>query len=350
MKDIEIYRVPEGRRYWFIRSKGGSLYDHFITNGVIGISHLDEALEQSAKGTVSYNKDGLPDVLMMPSFDSILNRAFPKSNKDASETRKRNQSEQFTKDISVGDWVITVTKELNPRIRVGLVTSNAFVSNEVLTSGFNPERSEDGTLLRRNVDWGPEVPCHLLSSEMNSKLRAQQTISNLDSLVIDIHHYIFPMFIYKSTVYLSVNIGRPSDIPLDAMTNLFKAASGFNKYVIDSGADPATVKAYFFSEGSLRLKAYANTTTAIFGTLTAGVVFLSLAAYGNELTGVRPVKDSIVELTGWNDEGAKPDNTESYQSQLKSGVPFMDTSPLRSLDEEGLFFLGGDLSKFGDLD
>ncbi len=355
MKDIEIYNVPQERRYWLVRSKGGSLYDHFISNSVIAISHLDKKLSNVFKGTSSIKDFGK---FYEGRHKSIVDWAFPekkKGEKESSETSKRNQSRAFIEDIKIGDWVVTVTDSC---IRVGLITSEPYLSTNVLESSANPELVEDGSIVRRNVEWGPAIQRSNLSSAMLTKLRAQQTVSNLDSLLVDIHHYLFPMFVYNSSVYISVNIGRPSDIPLDAMTQLFLAANTFNGYVVECGADPATVKAYFFSEGALRVTTRANAVTAVIGCLMAGVILISVAVHGNEVTGIKSLKDTYIEARGWFVEEDKPaENTEKkvlptesevngYQEELQSSTPFMNTEPLRLLDDAGTVYFGSDLEKF----
>lgn len=365
MKEIEIYKVPEGRRYWLVRSQGGGLYDHFISSGVVGISHLDFKFESGINSKPLSVDLFMSSVLSMPNC-SIVDWAFPekkKGEKSQSDTLKKNQSKLFVDTMSIGDWVITVT---NNAVRFGLITSDAYISNEAMLSELHSDQPEDGTNIRRSVDWGPEIPRHLMSAKMASKLRSQQTVVCLDELVADIHHYLFPIFLHDSSVYVSISIGRPTDIPLREMTQLFVMVNEYNKKLVDTyGVDASTVKAYFFSEGQLRLK-NKLTREDVYFVIDILMQAYGLFADGDEADRASPnVESAVVESVPSDtlDERNKDLTTIEVvkettttttittttrtivQDELKLNEVYFDTSPLRSRDEDGLLIKGSELEK-----
>lgn len=315
MSDIEIYRVPEDRNYWLVRSKGGSLFDHFISNGIVAISHMDKLLMNYPKGDLSYNSSS------KKFFDVIINQTFPKETKNAKQTMHKRQVITFLSEMKLGDWVVTLAGD---KCRVGVIASEAYISTSPLISLRYPELTEDSSFIRRNIEWGPQLSRQLLSSKINQSLRAQQTIVSLNTHLVDLHHYLFPLFVYADKVFVSVNIGLSADIPLESMTHLFQAANEFSLQVVEGGACPATVKAYFFSEGQVRLTTVAIGLTAMFTALTAGNFFISSTINGNEVTGVRPLSETIERTKKL---------TESFSNDLNTNSPYPDTKALRSYDK-----------------
>lgn len=39
---MQIYEVPENRRYWVVRADSGRFYDHFVNHGIIALAHLNQ--------------------------------------------------------------------------------------------------------------------------------------------------------------------------------------------------------------------------------------------------------------------------------------------------------------------
>ena len=38
---MEIYQVPDEKRYWVVRAESGRYYDHFTKYGVVALGHLN---------------------------------------------------------------------------------------------------------------------------------------------------------------------------------------------------------------------------------------------------------------------------------------------------------------------
>lgn len=327
MDNIEIYKVPESRNYWLVRSHGGTLFDHFISSNVVAVSYLDKPLGEDVEGLVNSNEGQyLAGTLLFNEFsedpwEALINTVFPSNKKSAKLTKNKGQLKHFLTDMAIGDWVITLSGD---RVRIGVLKSDAYYSDKVLISNQKPDLPEDASFVRREVDWGPELSRKSLSANINKTLRSQQTIVSLKNHIVDIHHYLFPIFVHEEKVFVSINIGRPSDIPLGAMSNFFDVISRFSELTLDEGeGSSATVKAYFFSEGQIRLSTFTGPKTIV--TVGAAYVVLSSIFNGNEKIGTKPLYETI---------GNAKKAASAFTESLQVSIPSLDTTKLRGYDME----------------
>ncbi len=109
-----IQDVPRDKKFWVVRSgDGGIYYDHFLQNSIVAIGHIDEL----DYGEIALKDEKLVDELVIRYKQSLLMKKEPL----ASVTNRTGQVLRFIKDISIGDYVMTMDSK---RIAVGVITSD----------------------------------------------------------------------------------------------------------------------------------------------------------------------------------------------------------------------------------
>ena len=111
---MNIYEVPEERRYWVVRAEGGRYYDHFVTHEVIALSHVN-CLKLPDTPT---------DSIFLPELKE-LSESFIKHYTRVESKRQRTsvhlaQVKSFVYEMSVGDWVVTVGNHAVKFGRIGV--------------------------------------------------------------------------------------------------------------------------------------------------------------------------------------------------------------------------------------
>lgn len=212
---MNIYTVPEGKRYWVVRAEDGQFYDHFTKYGVAAIGHLMEM-------TIADTKDG---EVYEPGEKELI--AAYKRLHTSDEHKKRTVSVQlsqiksFIYEMSVGDWVITVGHKF---LRFGRITSSAYISNDLLTIVYEPGRGRKVDMrhnLRRNVVWGPMLARKELPYGLVQSLKSNLTVFNIDKHWEAVHHTLYPAFMRDDHLYLSSKIKADHDIKNYSVSAIF---------------------------------------------------------------------------------------------------------------------------------
>src|SRR5690348_6093856 len=126
MEDFAV--VPEGRRYWVIRSERGVYLEHFLQNDFIAVGHLDDLHLQPTDGK-PFNGD-------WPTLRERLIKRFEQLDlKRRSAYSVISQAKVFVDEIKGDDWVLVPGSS---RIAVGRIASAAFLDKE--TSYSRDER------------------------------------------------------------------------------------------------------------------------------------------------------------------------------------------------------------------
>jgi hypothetical protein len=203
---MEIYRVPEEKRYWVVRAEGGLYFDHFTKYDVIALGHLNcIKLDNTLKGEKFY-----PDEESLS--DSFKKHHDGKEHKKQSITVQLAQIKSFIYEISIGDWVVTVGSR---HIRFGRVTGHAYIDNNPATVIYDPEKGRKVDMdytLRRHVSWGPFISRKELPYGLKQSLRSNLTVFCLDRHWQAVHHSLYPAFIKGEQLFLSSKIKSTHNI------------------------------------------------------------------------------------------------------------------------------------------
>lgn len=353
---MNIYNVPEQRRYWLVRADGSKYYDHFVRSGVIAVGHL--------------NLHSIPSTDNFLPKTQWLKELLINSN-DKEERRKQvvlhGQVRNFVYGMKEGDWVVTVGSRA---VRVGLITSTPIISNSSVVIVDDAEKDKKRVMkhtLRRQVKWAATIPRGDVPYGMAVSLRANQTVTNLDKHSDAIYHTLYSGFRRADSLYLSMKITSDENISnhhlvkvlsfvndLEVISSKLSLGESldnyrdvYTKYVKEYGLS-TTTKAKFFSKGDLwsqvplsrhfeKLKN--GSQDVVTGKMLWAVIILSFV-FGNDVIGFEgivdfdgvinkeslpQIKDFILDLVG---EQQLDDSIDS----LKLKQPQFNTLELESLD------------------
>lgn len=341
---MNIYRVPDERRYWAVRAESGQYFDHFTSYGIIALAHLNLLeLEDSTEES--------------PPFDWSTLRGNFLRHKDVSNNSKNKTSshlaqvQSFLYDMNVGDWVVTVG---HGAVRFGRIVGKAFIKKDIVTFVYDIQtgRKVDMNMhLRRHVEWGPSIARKDLPFGLLLSLKANQTLFSLDTKWDAIYHTLYPAFLRDDTLYLSAKIKTKNNIKNHSVSAIFKLLDEIEvigkefseKGVIDNFDEvfsgyidqdelSITTKAQFHSPGEIW-----NAITAAAGHVNINNwATYTVTAYGMLFGNNKMGFDGLIDLDTrrkiWDlvIERIKKNRAEKVVDSLQLELPKLDTSKLEN--------------------
>lgn len=340
---MEIYEVPANRRYWVVRAESGLYYDHFVRYGVIALGHLNKL-----EVRVDDNEIFIPDEGWLK--DSVASKAQIQGAAKRNESLSLNQLKNFIYEIKEGDWIITVG---HFALKIGIVESKPFIKNEKLVVYYDIEKDqkvEMDYMLRRKVSWGPSIPRSSMPYGLQSSLRANQTLFNVDKHWQAIYHSLYPAFSQNDALYLSLKIKSENDISnydvvqiLSFLNEIELISKEFDKELSPENFENIFNRYASHNLFSLTTKAQFNSPGDIWSKYIIGGgkkrMYYALIAYamifGNQHAGMDGIIDLETRQRLW---GIVADRLETKDmndtvSKLALSKPKYDTSVLESKDE-----------------
>ncbi|SQI34909.1 Uncharacterised protein [Providencia alcalifaciens] len=151
----------------------------------------------------------LVDELVIRYKQSLLMKKEPL----ASVTNRTGQVLRFIKDISIGDYVMTMDSK---RIAVGVITSDPYKNINKVTIRDNNDDSISSTVLeftlRRNVSWGKTQYRDKLPLAINNSFRANQSVFSASDHWKELNHWMSVAFISDGDAYISSRIEQRDGI------------------------------------------------------------------------------------------------------------------------------------------
>ena len=210
---MNIYDVPEDRRYWVVRADSGTYYDHFIRYGIVALGHLDDLNLKESRDT-PYQPD-------LVSLETALKRMHEtKEIKTRRALAHFNQVRSFISEMNIGDWVLTIG---DASIQFGRITGTPRLDKTPLPIVYDAEKGKEVALefnLRRKVSWGPKIKRNILPFGLLQSFRANQTLFNIDYHWDAIYHSLYPVFKRENNLYLSANINTKERVKNFSITSL----------------------------------------------------------------------------------------------------------------------------------
>lgn len=349
---MDIYKVPEDRRYWVVRADSGRYFEHFIEHGVIALSHLNFFEPNQNRENLSLiDKDKLKDIFKR------YKEASPSEEEKHRVLSHRRQIESFIYEMNVGDWVMTIGHNI---VQFGRIVGKPFMKNEPLSierSGKKRRVISMDMRLRRKVVWGPSIERYRLPFSVLSSLKANQTLFCLDSKWEAIYNTLYPAFIRNETLYLSARINTHEKIKNHYVSSLFRLldetevigksfAEGnidfdfeevFADYV-ENNKLSITTKAQFHSPGEiLNSIPLLGDLLGSLGTNWATYIFFAYGMlFGNKKIGWDGIVDLETRQKFWNMilDRMKKNRAEEVVRELQIELPQSDTKALEDVSKD----------------
>ncbi|CAM4396450.1 hypothetical protein [Pseudoalteromonas maricaloris] len=344
---MDIFQVPDDRRYWVVRAESGRFYEHFVKYGVIALGHLDcIEFKDTSEGERFY-----PDEEELT--DQFKKYREGKKYKKQSTSVQLAQAKSFIYDMSIGDWVVTIGSNL---IRFGRIISNSYIDNTPLIVVYDPEsghQSEMEFKVRREVSWGPSISKKELPYGLTQSLKSNLTVFNLDRHWQAVHHSLYPAFMKGGNLYLSSKIRSNDEIKNYSVSailtllnevevigkefaknnNLNNFEAIYNQYIDDEQLT-ITTKAQFHSPGDIW-----NAISSIVGEADRWETYVVVAygmLFGNQKLGFDGLLDLQTRQKLWDLvlQRLKKNKAEKVVESLQLEMPKTNTEKLEDSSKD----------------
>lgn len=265
---LSFKKCPEidaSRRYWFIRTDGGRLYDAFKVGGIIGIGYPK----------ININELIACDFSVDAQCDSLKNRIS-----DAYPDHKRpglvvSQLKRFTKDLKYGDLVV-IPSESSNRILIGDVVDDELYEMDLYVNIGSESCLESEFKKFRKVRWIKEVSKKDYNPHLFQLMNSHQAIYSADDYSQWIDQLLFDFFKKDNYYHLVLNIGSRNEITAQDLFRVCLDLLDFSEVIVNSvieeDAYNIVAKVNINSPGDIELIA---ATPFILGIIALVVLFVN---------------------------------------------------------------------------
>lgn len=256
---VDIREVSETRKYWFIRTYYGEVFNDFIENSYVGIgfNKIPYQLIKDANSTSGKN----------------LLKEYIENNtvySGGEATKWTNQIIDFEHEVKTGD-IVVIPSANSDVLAIGEVTSNVKIVDDKRTFEFR-DKFEQYPEKRRTVSWLNIFNRSVLGNEITNMFASRQAVSNIDNYAEVIEGQISSLFIKDGSAHLVIKIDQDQEInAFDFSTFLDCLTFFYNEFCTENGIEPNQnlfLKIRVQSKGKLALKAF-----AISGILGVATIF-----------------------------------------------------------------------------
>lgn len=196
--------INPSRKYWLVRTMGGSYYGEFVRGGYIAIGY--NAVSLNHLNTLSENLNIAKDELkriFKEVYPSISNTGYPVS-----------QLIRFFSEIKDGDIVI-IPSEAAKHVAIGVVDGSTYETGEV---------SSDSNICqfrkRRNIDWKHYSRRSVLPPALQLVFNSRHIISDVTSYADHIEGMVNDIYKRDDTITLVLRIRTQKDVALEDFCSL----------------------------------------------------------------------------------------------------------------------------------
>jgi restriction system protein len=252
----ELPLVPEGRRYWLVRTSGGRYFEDFVKGRYVAISWNEITKDDTEKG-----------------LDHLTNLATKLYNKKSRPNHIANQIYKFAKEIKKGDIVLIPSRK-SSEIMFGEVIEDAIYEEENAGATNEKGRKTCPFVKRKKVDWIKKEKRAKLDPYLYRLLYSQHTITNADEYGEFIDRTIYKFYIKGSEANLILEVKKEEGIlakDLFAMgMSILELVDGYGEYTkTDINSNEIEVKLMLNSPGRIQFKGPIMVMTIVGGIILA---------------------------------------------------------------------------------
>jgi hypothetical protein len=218
-KELENVRVIDiERKYWFLRTYGGELYDKFLNEGFVGFGF----------NNVPYNYIKEADLKNSSAFKTL--QTFIEKNTDyrlAEATKWANQLIAFEHIVSIDDIVIIPSKN-SEYLAFGIVESDTYLSKEEGTF-IHKDSFEQFPEKRKRVKWIKIINKHELQGDLRGLLASHAGLTSAVSYGEIIEGNLSSLFIKGERIYFTIKINQDEDINAFDLNRFLNSLTYFYK-------------------------------------------------------------------------------------------------------------------------
>lgn len=258
----EIRKVPDNRRYWFVRTYSGQTFKDFTEGSYIGIglNNVPFKLIEGANWSRQQSKDSLV---------KFISNNTDYSGKEA--TKWAHQLMYFYHDMKIGDFVLIPSMN-SDKLALGEITSDFFITTDKRTFSFDghyepfPEK-------RRRVKWLSVEPRSAYLGDLKNIFFSRQAITEIPEYQNILEAQVSSLYIVNNVGHLVVQIQQDEEINafhlsrfLDSITYFYTEYCKFEGIELN---EELYIKIKIQSRGKTVLKAGALGALLAIGVLIA---------------------------------------------------------------------------------
>ncbi|MEX8549365.1 MAG: hypothetical protein V5804_17320, partial [Mucilaginibacter sp.] len=201
-QEINKVRVVNSeRRYWFLRTYSGELYNYFLENNFVGLGFNNVPYQYIEEAQIS--------------DEATLNRLqkYIDSNseyKKGEATKWAKQLVTFNHLVKVDDIVIIPSKSSDD-LSFGIIESDTFFVKTEKTFLFN-ERYEPYPEKRKKVKWIKTITKLELRGELKNMFTSRGALSSADTYSEVIEGNLSTVYIKNDVGYLTIKVDEDEEI------------------------------------------------------------------------------------------------------------------------------------------
>lgn len=224
LRTISIPQIPEDRRYWFVRTDGGTHYSDFTLHGYIAISwdyitvdFLHNNSEDTVKRVIRSSEKSAPTKDEDSNDDSS-------SSELAQATTIYNKLKRFVDEMSIGDIVISPSKN-STSVSIGLITSDVYEDPLYALEYYSKDPESELIVCpyhkRRNVDWLKTITKDHLDIYLSKALSSQHSVSCLDEYAPLINRNVYDIYSIGHTSHATLRTKRITPVSFAELRDFF---------------------------------------------------------------------------------------------------------------------------------
>ncbi len=259
-----ITTIKDKKKYWLVRTMGGSYYTDFINNNYISIGYDEIKLFDIAKGNTK-DKTG----------KKILSDVVSKEyNQEKRPGYIATQLLDFTYNIKKGDTVV-IPSVSSDRIAIGIVSETAVFSGKPRTQ----DEGECPFEKRKKIKW---IKVDLRLDKLDSNLLhlkyTRRTITEIDDYTSGfIERIVSPLFIKENDAHLSLTLEKNESIKavdlFETWLDLFQLTEDFAKQEgVEAKKNDFDIRINVQSPGIVEFISYSFIGIVILSTFVATVI------------------------------------------------------------------------------
>ncbi len=240
--------IPESKKYWLVRTQGGSYYESFYHHNFIAIGHDQVKISEIQRIA---NESGKDQKLIQRNIRNYCKDLF---NKDDRPGLIANQIFKFVYQVRKGDTVV-IPSENSDIIAIGVVNSTPLLS----ISPSDVVKTNCPYLKRKSITWIKTINRFRLDPFFYKLFQAHQAINDITPYYEVIERVMGNFFVKNDTANLVLNVA--TDEPINAK-KLFQVGhylldycqSFFEYYNLPFNVDDVEVKINLNSQGKIQFK------------------------------------------------------------------------------------------------
>jgi len=255
---VDIKKIDSSKKYWFVRTYGGSLYEEYFEKEYIGLGFNKVPLEYIKKGDIK-DKSTLTDLTTY-----IQNNTRYRG---ADATKWAKQLIIFDKEVKIGDIVIIPSENSN-KFSIGTITSDTYLVKDPGTFQ-NKAEIEHFPEKRKKVKWEKTMLKSEFQGELRNLTTTHQGITNADKYFMVIEGQLSNLYVKEEKTYLIIQINQDEDINAFVLNRFLASLTYFyNEFCIENNVEPN-------EELSIKIKLQSKGRVALIAASIVGVVGIS---------------------------------------------------------------------------